>query len=76
MIAVPQFGIFDICMLSRSVNIITSPLGLYECGTFTLREEHGLEGVCEQVQSGIFGPKREEVTGGWRKSHNGELNNI
>jgi hypothetical protein len=22
---------------------------------------------------GIFGPKRDEVTGGWRKLHNGEL---
>jgi hypothetical protein len=24
----------------------------------------------------IFGPKREEVTGGWRKLHNGELHNL
>jgi hypothetical protein len=47
MIAVPHFGIFHICVLSRNVKIITSPLGLNECGTWslTLREEHGLEGV-------------------------------
>jgi hypothetical protein len=25
---------------------------------------------------GIFGPKREEVTGGWRKIHNEELHNL
>jgi hypothetical protein len=24
----------------------------------------------------MFGPKREEVTGGWRRLHNGELRNF
>jgi hypothetical protein len=24
----------------------------------------------------IFGPKRDEMTGGWRKLHNGEVNNM
>jgi hypothetical protein len=24
----------------------------------------------------VFGPKRQEVTGGWRKLHNGELHNL
>jgi hypothetical protein len=24
----------------------------------------------------IFGPKRDEVTGEWRKSHNGELHDL
>jgi hypothetical protein len=24
----------------------------------------------------IFGPKRDEVTGGWRKLHNDELHNL
>jgi hypothetical protein len=24
----------------------------------------------------IFGPKRDKVTGGWRKVHNGELHNL
>jgi hypothetical protein len=24
----------------------------------------------------IFGPKRDEVIGGWRKLHNGELHNL
>jgi hypothetical protein len=24
----------------------------------------------------IFGPKREEVVGGWRRLHNGELHNL
>jgi hypothetical protein len=25
---------------------------------------------------GIFGPKRDEVTGGWRKLHNEKLHNV
>jgi hypothetical protein len=24
----------------------------------------------------IFGPKRDEMTGGWRKLHNGEFHNL
>jgi hypothetical protein len=34
------------------------------------------EGVSERVLRGIFGPKRDEVTGGWRKLHNEELHNL
>jgi hypothetical protein len=29
-----------------------------------------------RVLSRILGPKRDEVTGGWRKLHNEELNNL
>jgi hypothetical protein len=29
-----------------------------------------------RVLRGIFGPKRDEVTGEWRKLHNGELHNL
>jgi len=29
-----------------------------------------------RVLRGIFGPKREEVTGEWRKLHNEELNDL
>jgi hypothetical protein len=29
-----------------------------------------------RVLTGIFGPKRDEVTGEWRKLHNGELHNL
>jgi hypothetical protein len=36
----------------------------------TLREEHRLRALR------IFGPKRDEVTGGWRKLHNEELPNL
>jgi hypothetical protein len=29
-----------------------------------------------RVLRGIFGPKREEVVGGWRRLHNEELHNL
>jgi hypothetical protein len=48
---------------------------LYECETWslTLREEHGLRVFENRVLRRIFGPKRDEVTGEWRKLHNEEL---
>jgi hypothetical protein len=36
----------------------------------TLREEHRLGVFENKVLRRIFGPKRDEVTGGWRKLHN------
>jgi hypothetical protein len=42
----------------------------------TLRDEHRL-GVCEnRVLRRILGPKRDEVTGRWRKLHNEELHDL
>jgi hypothetical protein len=42
----------------------------------TLREEHRLRVFENRVLRRIFGPKRDEVTGGWRKLHNEELHNL
>jgi hypothetical protein len=39
----------------------------------TLREEHGLRVFENKVLRRIFGPKGDEVAGGWRKLHNEEL---
>jgi hypothetical protein len=41
-----------------------------------LREEHRLRVFENRVLRGIFRPKRDEVTGEWRKLHNGELHNL
>jgi hypothetical protein len=51
---------------------------LYGCETWslTLREGHRLREFENRVLSRIFGPKRDEVTGEWRKLHNGELRNL
>jgi hypothetical protein len=47
---------------------------LYGCETWSLalREEHRLRVFVIRVLR-IFGPKRDEVTEGWRKLHNEEL---
>jgi hypothetical protein len=38
-----------------------------------LRKEHLLRVLENRVQRGMFGPKRDEVTGGWRKLCSDEL---
>jgi hypothetical protein len=42
----------------------------------TVREEHRLRVFENKVLRRIFGPKRLEVMGGWRKLHNEELHNL
>jgi hypothetical protein len=42
----------------------------------TLREEHRLRVFGKRALRRIFGPKRDEVTGYWRKLHNEELHNF
>jgi hypothetical protein len=51
---------------------------LYGCATrsLTLREEHRLAVFENRVLRRIFGPKRDEVTGEWRKLHNEELHDL
>jgi hypothetical protein len=39
-------------------------------------EEHRLRVFENRVLRRIFGPNRDEVTGGWRKLHNEELHNL
>jgi hypothetical protein len=41
-----------------------------------LKEEHRLRVFENRVLRRIFGPKRGEVTGEWRKLHSGELHNL
>jgi hypothetical protein len=45
----------------------------YQQWFLTLREEHRLRVFENKVLRRIFGPKRDEVTGGWRKLHNEEF---
>jgi len=42
----------------------------------TLREERRLRVFENRVLGRIFGPKRDEVSGEWRKLHNEELNDL
>jgi len=41
-----------------------------------LREEHRLRVSENRVLRRVFGPKRDEVTGEWRKLHNEELSDL
>jgi hypothetical protein len=54
------------------------PVILYGCEnwTVTLRAEHRPRVFEHRVPRGIFGPKRDEVTGGWKQLHNEELHNL
>jgi hypothetical protein len=67
-------------LLSRNVKIkiyktIILPVVLYgrETWSLTLKEEHRLRVFENRVMRRIFGPKRDEVTGEWKKLHNEEL---
>jgi hypothetical protein len=61
----------------RIFKIIILSVVLYGCETssLTLREEHRLRVFENRVLRRIFGPKRDEVTGEWRKQHN-ELHDL
>jgi len=48
----------------------------YETWSLTLREERRLRVFENRVLRRVFGPKRDEVTGEWRKLHNEELSDL
>ena len=58
--------------------IIILPDVLHGCETWslTLREERRLRVFMNRVLRRIFGTKRDEVTGEWRKLYNEELNDL
>ncbi|KAJ4446760.1 hypothetical protein ANN_13457 [Periplaneta americana] len=67
-------------LLSKNLKVriyktVILPVVLYGCEawTLTLREEHRLRVFENKVLRKIFGAKRDEVTGEWRKLHNTEL---
>jgi hypothetical protein len=60
------------------MNVSDVNVVLYGCETLsvTLREEHRLRVFENRVLRRIFGPKRDEMTGDWRKLHNEELHGL
>jgi hypothetical protein len=76
-------NILSSSFLSKNIKInkygnIILPVVLYGCETWslTLREERRLRVFEKRVLRRMFGPKRDEVTGEWRKLHNEELNDL
>jgi hypothetical protein len=57
---------------------IILPVVLYGCESWSLilREERKLRVFENRVLRRRFGPKRDEVTWGWRKLYNEELNDL
>ena len=74
---------FHTAIVKRNVKIkiyrtIILPVVLYGCETWslTLREERKLRVFENKVLRRIYGPRRDEVTGDWRRLHNEELNDL
>jgi hypothetical protein len=65
-----------VCGVLYKITIL--PVVLYGCETWslTLREEHRLREFENRALRRIFGLKREEVAGGWRRLRNGELHKL
>jgi hypothetical protein len=56
--------------------ILSVVLNGSETWSLTLRQEHRLKVFENSVLKRIFGPRKGEVTGGWRKLHNEELRDL
>jgi len=70
-------------VVSKNINMklyrtILLPVVLYgfETWSLTLRKERRLRVFENRVLRRMFGPKRDEVTGEWRKLHNEESNDL
>ena len=72
-----SFSLISKNIKTKTQRTIIFSVVLYGCETWsvTLREERRLR-VFENRVLRIFEPKRDEVTGEWRKLHNGELNDL
>jgi hypothetical protein len=64
--------------LSGTVVYFNIHINMFGCETWylTLRKEHRLRVFDNRVLRRIFGPKRDDVTGEWRKLHSEELHNL
>jgi hypothetical protein len=63
--------IFQLWIVPEIYKIKFFPVVLYECETWslTLMEEHRLKVFVIRVLRRIFGPGRDDVTGGWKRLH-------
>jgi hypothetical protein len=61
----------SVCVGRRNI-----PSFVHNTWSLTLREEHSLGVFENRVLRRIFGPKRDEVRGEWRKLHNEELHDL
>jgi hypothetical protein len=83
MLATIRFSLLSSRLLSWNIKVkiykaTNLPVVSYGCESWslTLREEHRLRVFENRVLRRLFGPKRDEVTGEWRKLHYEELHNL
>jgi hypothetical protein len=75
------FCLLGCCLKNVKIGIYTTiilPVDLHGCKIWSLalREEHRLRMFENRVLRRIFGLKRDEVTGEWKKLHNDELHDL
>ena len=76
-----QYSVINTCkdlIFIKIYRTILLPVVLYGCETWSLvlGEERKLRVFENMVLRRIFGPRRDEVTGEWRRLHNEELNDL
>jgi hypothetical protein len=83
MLAIMWYRTLSSSLLSKNIKIkihrtIILPVLLYGCDTWTLtlREVHRLRVYQNRVLGRIFGLRKDEVTGNWRRLHNKELSDL
>jgi len=76
-------NILSLSLISNNINIkiaitMILPVVVYGCETWslTMREERKLRVFGNRLMRRIFGPKRDQVTGEWRKLRNEDFNDL
>src|SRR5215468_9651221 len=77
-VAVFCFTVLQRCAKCVNYSLCNIPVVLYGCETWslTLREEQRLRVFENRVLRRIFGTRRDEATGEWRRLHNEEPNDL
>jgi hypothetical protein len=72
------FPVLNLKRTERDAVTNVLPFVLYGCEIWSLilREERKLRVLENMVLRRIFGPRRDKVTGDWRRPHNEELNDL
>jgi hypothetical protein len=65
-----------LCLTAVPLPEVRTLFSVNETWSLTVRDEHRLKMFENRVLKRIFGPERDEVTGGWSKLHNEELHNL
>jgi hypothetical protein len=77
----PEPSVFSVAvekLEDENIQVYNFACGSVWCETWclTLRKDHRLRLLENRVLRRIFCPRRDEVTGEWRKLHNEELNDL